>query len=455
LVSPAPAPAARPLWLAFLSFLGPLVLTNVLQALSGTLNNIYVGQLLGVKAVASVSGFFPLLMFFVSFAIGLGVGASILTGQAFGAGNNEKVRAIAGTALWTSLLLGVAVGLCGIVLAEPIMKALGTPADVLPESVAFARVMMGLLPLMFVQMTTSSLLRGLGDSVTPLYALIVSTSVTFALTPALILGWGGLPRLGVTGGAWATLAATACSLAWVAWHLRRRGHVLAPGAALKPYLKFDGALMRPMVKLGIPTGLFFITGSSADLALVSVVNSYGSHATAAWGAVAQVMAYIQFPAISIAIAGSILAAQAIGAGRVEQIAAITRMGLFMNIALTGGLAVLVTVFARPIVGLIITDPRVVDLAAAALHVSVWGSVIFGLASVFSSIMRAAGTVLVPTIISLGCLAALIVPLGLLFSRHFGLPALWATYPATYFCALVMQAMYFHLVWRKKPIRRMV
>lgn len=449
-----PAPS-RPLWKTFLVFLGPLVLTNMLHALSGTLNNIYVGQMLGVGALAAVSSFLPLLMFFISFVIGLGAGASVLTGQAWGTRDAGKVRAIAGTVLCAGFLLGVAVGLCGMLLAEPIMRLLGTPADVLPQAVAYARVLMAALPLMFVSMLAAAVLRGVGDTVTPLLSLVVSSAVILVLTPALIQGWFGLPALGVTGGAWATLLSMALALLWLAWYLKRRGRTLAPGKDFWRYVRLEKKFLKPVVRLGFPTGLFFITGSAADLALLRLVNGYGSHATAAWGAVSQVMAYVQFPAISIAIAASVLAAQAIGAGRLHQIDSVTRVGLGMNIAITGGMAVGVLVFARTIVGLFITDPAVVTLAAGLLHITVWSSLIFGLASVFTSIMRASGTVLVPTLISLGCLGLLLFPLGWAFSQTFGLRGIWMAYPASYAVALLLQAAYFFVVWKKKPILKMV
>lgn len=449
-----PTPS-RPLWKTFLVFLGPLVLTNMLQALSGTLNNIYVGQMLGVGALAAVASFFPLLMFFISFVIGLGAGASVLTGQAWGTRDAGKVRAIAGTVLCAGFLLGVAVGLCGMLLAEPIMRLLGTPADVLPQAVAYARIMMAALPLMFVSMLTAAVLRGVGDTVTPLFSLAVSSIIILMLTPALIQGWFGLPALGVTGGAWATLLSLALALLWVAWYLRRRGRTLAPDKDFWRHARLEKKFLKSVVRLGFPTGLFFITGSVADLALLRLVNSHGSHATAAWGAVSQVMTYIQFPAISIAIAASVLAAQAIGAGRLHQIDSVTRVGLGMNIAITGGLAVGVLVFARAIVSLFITDPAVINLAAGLLHITVWASLIFGLASVFTSVMRASGTVLVPTIISLSCLGLLLFPLGWAFSQAFGLRGIWMSYPATYAVALLLQATYFYAVWKKKPITKMV
>lgn len=445
----------RPLWKTFGVFLGPLILTNMLQALSGTLNNIYVGQMLGVSALAAVASFFPLLLLFISFVIGLGAGASVLTGQAWGAKDIEKVRAIAGSVLYAGFLLGVFIGLTGMWLAEPMLLLLGTPADVLPQAVAYARVMLAALPLLFVSMLTAAVLRGVGDTVTPLLSLGVSSTIILVLTPALIQGWAGLPALGITGGAWATLVSSAVALLWLGAYLHWRGRPLAPDITFWRQLRLSADVLKPVVRLGFPTGLFFITGSLADLALLRLVNGYGSHATAAWGAVSQVMAYVQFPAISIAIAASVLAAQAIGAGRLQQIDEVTRIGLGMNIALTGALAIGVVVFARTIVGLFITDPAVVTLAASLLHITVWASLIFGLASVFTAVMRASGTVLVPTLISLGCLGALLFPLGWAFSNVFGLRGIWMSYPATYAVALLLQAAYFYGVWKKKPIRKLV
>src|SRR4051812_37445070 len=105
--SPTPAAdPARPLWRTFLAFLGPMVLANILQSLSGTINNVFVGQMLGTQALAAVSGMFPIVFFFIALVIGVGAGASVLIGQAWGAGELHKVKAIAGTAIALGLGLG-------------------------------------------------------------------------------------------------------------------------------------------------------------------------------------------------------------------------------------------------------------------------------------------------------------------------------------------------------------
>ena len=274
--------AVRPLWQRFAIFLGPLVLTNVLQALSGTFNNIYLGQMLGAGAMASAVSFFPLLMLFIAFVIGLGAGSSVLIGQAWGGKQVDKVREIAGAVLFGGAVLGAGVAVVGFAAIPGIMRLLGTPPDILPAAVSYARVMMLALPLLFVFMLTSAVMRGMGDSVTPLRALAVSCATSVVLTPALIKGWLGIPPLGVPSAAWASLVSTLVALGWLAWHLSRRRHVVAP-RELRRHLHLNRPLLRAIVRLGIPTGLFFVTGSLADIALLSLVNSHGSTAIAGVG----------------------------------------------------------------------------------------------------------------------------------------------------------------------------
>jgi Na+-driven multidrug efflux pump len=138
--------------------------------------------------------------------------------------------------------------------------------------------------------------------------------------------------------------------------------------------------------------------------LLSLVNGFGSDATAAYGAVNQVVNYVQFPALSIAITASILGAQAIGAGRAHVLGAVARTGLQMNLALTGGLVVIGYLFSRYLIGAFVTSAPVIELAQTLLHIMLWSSVVFGFSSVLGGVMRASGSVLVPTGISIFCIA---------------------------------------------------
>ena len=451
----APVGAPRALWKTFLFFLAPMLLSNILQSMSGTINNIYIGQMIGVGALAAVSSFFPVMFFFIAFVIGLGAGASVLIGQAWGARDAAKAKAIAGTALSVGILLGLAVAVFGGAFTTPLLAFLGTPPDVLADSTRYARIMLIAMPGLFVFLLSTAMLRGVGDTVTPLLTLLISTATGLVVTPALIRGGGGLPQLGVASAAWASVLAFVLATLWLGWRLRRRGSPLAPDAEFIRHLRIDPTLLKAVLKVGIPTGVQMIVVALAEVALLSLVNSYGSSATAAYGAVNQVVAYVQFPAISIAITASILGAQAIGAGRADRLGAIARTALLMNLVLTGGLVLLGYLFSRHLMGFFITSAPVIEIAQTLLHIMLWSLVIFGMASAISGIMRASGSVLVPTAISILCLIGIEVPVAWFMSHRIGLNGIWWAYPVTFGAMLLLQTAYYRLVWRKKAIRRLV
>ncbi len=449
------AAAPPPLWRAFLVFLGPMILSNLLQSLSGTLNNVFIGQMLGTQALAAVSGLFPILFFFISLVIGIGAGASVLIGQAWGARELHKVKAIAGTAIALGLILGALVALFGGAFTNTLLTALGTPSDVMPIAVGYARMMMLAMPGLLAFILLTQLMRGVGDTVTPLLALGISTAVSCLLTPAFIRGWFGLPQLGVTSAAAASIASFMAALGFLAWYMRRRNHPLAPDRDLLHALRINPQLLKLVVKIGLPTGMQMIVISVAEIVLLYIVNGYGSNATAAYGAVNQVVNYVQFPALSIAITASILGAQAIGRGNPERLRAITRTGLKMNLVVTGTLVVLGYLFSRHLMALFITSEPVVELAQTLLHIMLWSSLVFGCASVLSGVMRASGTVLVPTAIAIFCIAAIEVPSAWTLSHHIGLNGVWIAYPITFVAMLVLQGLYYQVVWRKKKVVRIV
>lgn len=447
--------AARPLWLDYLTFLLPMMASNILQALFGTINSIYLGQMIGVEALAAVAGFFPVMFFFVAFIIGLGAGASVLIGQAWGAGEPAKAKVIAGTTLSVALLGGALIAVFGGSFAHQLMLALATPANVLDAATAYARIMMIAMPATFAFILMTSMMRGVGDTVTPLFALSVSTAIGLVVTPALIQGWLGLPKLGVASAAYASAIASVVTLLWLALHLRRTNHALAPDMTLLRGLRPDPLLLRKVLRIGLPTAVQLVVMSLAELVLLGLVNGFGSDATAAYGAVNQVLSYVQFPAISIAITASIFGAQAIGAGRVDRLGAIVRTGLLLNLIMTGALVLLGYLLSRLIIGLFITDAHVLELAQHLLHIVLWSTVPFGMAGVFSATMRASGTVLVPMLLSIFAIVAIEVPVAVALSRAIGVDGVWIAYPAAFCAMMLLQMSYYLLVWRKKKIRRLI
>jgi putative MATE family efflux protein len=432
-----------------------MVLSNILQGLSGTINGIYIGQMLGTQALAAVSGMFPIVFFFISLVIGIGAGASVLIGQAWGAREPDKVKAIAGTALVLGALIGLVAAVVGIAFARPAMQVLGTPLDVLDDAVAYARVMLLIMPLLLVFILYTQLLRGVSDTVSPLVALLLSTVLGLLLTPALIKGWLGLPPLGIQSAAYAGLVSYAAALGFLVWRLNRRRHVLAFDAELLGALRLDRVILAKVMRIGLPTGLQMVVISMSELVILALVNGHGSQATAAYGAVTQIVNYVQFPALSIAITASILAAQSIGAGKVERLSPILRTGLWLNLALTGSLVLLGYALSHHLLGLFLTDAGVRLQAEQLLHIMLWSLLLFGFQAVVGGIMRASGVVLMPMAISIFCILCVQLPVAYLLDLRLGLPGVWMAFPIAYLAMLVLQSAYYRMVWRFRRIERLV
>jgi putative MATE family efflux protein len=446
---------SKALWKSFVVFLAPMMLSNVLQSLFGTINNVYLGQMIGVEALAAVSVLFPVVFFCIAFVMGLSSGATVLIGQAWGAGERDKVKAVAGATLAIAMLLASIAALAGGLFSRQLMIALATPPDILDQAVSYARIMLLTMPLTFVFLLMTAMLRGVGDTFTPLLALTVSTAVGLTVTPVLIRGWFGLPALGVASAAWASAIATLLTLLWLAAYLRRSQHPLAPDAAFLRRVRLDGALLRTVLRIGIPSAVSMVVMSIAELVLLGLVNSFGSNATAAYGACNQVMSYVQFTAMSIAVTVSIFGAQAIGAGNAGRLDAIVRTGLLLNLILTGGLVALIYLFSRIILGFFITDAAVLDLAQRLLHIVLWSSVLFGMATVVSGMMRASGTVFAPMALSILAIAAVEVPSAVILSRSIGVEGIWAAYPITFTAMFILQMSYYMLVWRRRTVQRLI
>jgi len=432
-----------------------MMLSNILQSMFGTINGIYIGQMIGVDALAAASVFFPAMFFFVAFVVGLSSGASVMIGQAWGAGQPDKVKAVAGTTLTVALLLATMIAIIGGLFSRQLLTALATPPNILDAANSYARIMMITMPVTFVFILITAMMRGVGDTVTPLLALTASTVVGLAVTPALIRGWFGLPTLGVASAAVASTVSSLLTLVWLHFHLRRRRHALAFDAAFLRAMRLDLALLRTVLRLGIPTAIGMVVISLAELVLLGLVNGFGSNATAAYGAVNQVISYVQFPAISIAISVSIFGAQAIGRDNSGQVGVIVRTGLEMNLVLTGGLVALGYLFSRPLMGLFIVDPAVLELAQELLHITLWSMVLFGMATVFSGAMRAGGTVWMPLLISIVAITLVEVPAAIVLSRTIGIKGVWIAYPVTFATMFVLQMAYYGLVWRKRAVERLI
>jgi putative MATE family efflux protein len=445
----------KPMWRILLVFLVPFMLSNVLQSASQTMASIWIGRLISTQALGAVSAVFPIVFLLFSFVFGVSSGGSVLVGQAFGARDLHRVKRIAGTVLGAALYLGILVAVVGCVGSPLLLSWLATPVDIIGQADAYAKVVFLIMPAFFVYFVYSTILRGTGDSTTPFYALIISSTLAIAITPLFILGWLGLPKLGVVSAAVSGLIANIAALAWLILYLRHRDHPLKIDRETLSDFAIDWRILWSVLRIGVPTGLQVMMVSLAELAVITFVNHFGSSATAAYGAVNQIVGYVQFPAISIGISASIFGAQCIGARREDKLGSVIRSAVGLNYVIGGIIIVACYVFAWDILGWFITDPHTLRIAHELLMITLWSYAIFGNSAVLSGIMRGSGTVLVPTAIGIFAIWGVEVPAAYILMHRLGLDGVWMGYPIAYCTGLALQFCYYEFVWKRKTHERLV
>lgn len=448
-------PVQHSLWRSYMLIFLPMLLSNILQAASGTLNGVFVGRMMGVDALAAMSAFSPVFFLFLGLIIGLGAGSTVLIGQAWGARDMVKLHGIAGSAVAMVLAVSLTVAVIGALFASHLMAFLGTPSAVLDASSHYARVMMMGTPIIFMVWLMSNMSRGVGDAVSPLWALVIATITAMILTPMFIEGWLGFPQLGVMSAAVSTVVAYSIALIWLLWFWHRRHHPMAFTRAFLALIRFNPTYCKTILRIGLPTAVQMLTIAFAEIVLLGLVNGHGTKATAAYGAIVQTLGWVQFPAISIGITASILSAQAVGAGRNENVHKIVIAGLQLNLLVTGATVALTYLLSGYITSAFLTDPEVAGLAAHLLHIVLWTIVLFGLSSVFMNAMRASGAIYAPMALTMSAILFVEIPAAYVFNRWIGIDGIWWAYSLTFCTMLCLQSGYYYFVFKKRKIVKMI
>lgn len=448
-------PVHRSLWRSYLLIFLPMLLSNILQAASGTLNGVFVGRMMGVDALAAMSAFSPVFFLFLGLIIGLGAGSTVLIGQAWGARDMVKLHGIAGSAVAMVLAVSLTVAVIGGLFAPHLMAFLGTPPAVHDASSHYARIMMMGTPVIFTLWLMSTMSRGVGDAVSPLWALVIATITAMILTPMFIEGWLGFPQLGVMSAAVSTVIAYGIALLWLLWFWHRRHHPMAFTRAFLGLIRFNPTYCKTILRIGLPTAVQMLTIAFAEIVLLGLVNGHGTNATAAYGAIVQTLGWVQFPAISIGITASILAAQAVGAGRNENVHRIVITGLQLNFLVTGATVALAYLLSGYITSAFLTDPAVAGLAAHLLHIVLWTIILFGLSSVFMNAMRASGAIYAPMALTMSAILLVEIPAAYFFNRWIGIDGIWWAYSLTFCIMLCLQSGYYYFVFKKRKIVKLI
>lgn len=432
----------------------PILYGNVLQSLNGSVNAVWIGHYLGEAALTAAANSAAILFFLIATVMGLGMAATILVGQSLGAKDLDRARRVVGTSFTFFVGLSLLVALAGWLSSAHLMHLMRTPPDALPLAVAYLRVIFLALPFQFTYIFVMMILRGAGDTKTPFRFQLLSVGLDIALNPLLIFGWGVVPALGIAGSAVATLLAQSISLAGLLAWLYHKRHFLCLRAGEAHYLRPDRAILKAMVVKGIPMGLQMAVVSLSMIAMISLVNRFGSQTSAAYGACLQLWNYVQMPALAVGMAVSSMAAQNIGARRLDRVQRIAVVGVAFNFLMTGALVSAIYLFQKHALGLFLPahSDEQAGVLAIAVHIDTlvaWTFVMLGVTFVLSSVMRAAGAVMAPLIILFIALWCIRLPLAATLMTRWGADALWWSFGIGSFCGMTMSLLYYRYgPWRR-------
>ena len=444
-----------PLGRTLLIFALPQLIGNVLQSLNGSINAIWVGQLLGDTALAATASANILMFLLFALIFGFGMAATVRIGQAWGGHDVIAARRVMGTALGLTGAITLITTVAGIAYADVLLDWLATPGAARGQALAYLQVALIANPLATFTTMIAMGLRGAGDGATPLRFMILTALLDVALNPLLIQGWGPFPALGIAGSAWAMVIATTIGFAGLLiWIYAKDLPLRLRGAELR-WLIPARAETAYLLSKGLPMGAQMLIISSAGVVMIGLVNREGLITAAAYGALLQIWNYIGMPAMAIGGAVSAMVAQHIGARREDRVDAISRAGALSNLAMTGVMIAALVPFDRPVLELFLgsSSPSV----AAALHIqdlAIWTYLPFGVTIVLFGALRAYGVIYAQLLVLF--FAMYVVRLGAYYLLYpsFGADALWYSFMLSSIVSMLLtMAVYFYAPWRGRMLER--
>ncbi|OQX75704.1 MAG: MATE family efflux transporter [Bacteroidetes bacterium 4484_249] len=426
-------------------FATPMLLGNVFQQMYNIVDSIIIGNFIGKQALAAVGASFPIIFALISLVIGFATGATIIIAQYFGAKQIEKVKRTIDTLYIFLFFASIVLSVLGILFSEPIFKLIQLPEDIMPYATKYLNIYLSGLIFFFGFNGTAAILRGLGDSKTPLYFLILSTitNIVFDLLFVLVFKWG------IAGVAVATVISQGGAFFTAIIYLNKTHKVVRLSIF---NLVFDREIFRQSIKIGLPSGLQQTFVSLGLLALTWIVNLFGTNVIAAYSIAMRIDSLAAMPAMNFSAALSTFVGQNLGANKPERV----RSGLIATFKMTTVISVTITLiaifFARSLMGVFTNDKDVIEIGAHYLFIVSSFYIMFSTLFVVSGVMRGAGDTLIPMFITLFALWFVRIPLSYYLSQHIGETGIWWSIPIGWF--LGMSLTYFYYLtgrWKKKAV----
>jgi len=336
-------------------FAFPLLLANILQSFYNVVDMLVVGRIVGDTGLAAIGNASKLCYIINSICIGMTMGGAVLIAQYKGAddkkGQAESFQMLALLSLVSSLLVTIV----SLATYQPLFKMLNVPADTYQDACGYMKIICCGTVFVFGYNAVCSVLKGLGDSKSPLYFVGIATIINVVLDIILVGPFG----MGTAGAACATITAQGISFVISLFYLKR--HKIFFSMETQRKFMFQWDKLTAILKVGLPTAIQMVVVNTAYLLVTGMLNQFGTAVSAAFNVGLQINTFAGMPCWAIGQAVTAMVGQCMGAGQVKRIRKVVKISLLMNVAVTLVVVISIQIFAKPLILLFgSTSPEVVN-----------------------------------------------------------------------------------------------
>jgi len=387
-----------------IAFSVPLLIGNLAQQMYNTADSIIVGKYVGDSALAAVGTSGPILNLLLLLFMGISTGAGILVSQYFGAHRQEELEKSVGTCLTLTFIASLIIMAVGPLIIEPLMTLLDTPPDVYDMAVDYLMIVtVGIMGSAYYNIG-SGILRGLGDSVSPLIFLIVACMLNIVLDIVFVANFG----MTADGVALATVIAQTVSAFLCVWKIT---HMKKTLTVKRKNLIPDKYITSKTIRLGLPSGLTQMIFSMAAIVVQALTNSFGTSVIACAIVVMRVDGFAMMPNFTFGMAMTTFVGQNVGAGRLDRVQEGVKKGTAAGLLVATVLVAAILIFGKNLIHMFTETQEVIDLGTHMLRILALGYIAMAVTQTLSGVMRGAGDTITPMWISLLSTVVIRMPLA--------------------------------------------
>lgn len=434
-------------WKVILRFTFPLLIGNILLQTYNLVDSVIVGQFLGKEALAAVSASFFIYYFTISIIIGIGSGITVVISQYYGAKQYEKVQRSFSSFFIFMLISGIFLSIIGLIFAETFFRITQTPEDIIPQAVRYFKIYVAGTFLFITFNSLISILRGIGDSTRPMYFILITALLNVLLDLLFIVVF----KWDIGGVALATIIAQGSGMCVALRYIHQRHPILS---IQKKDMVFDRKLFIQGLKIGLPTSVQQSSISLGLIALLGIVNGFGTDTLTAYGAAGKIETLIIQAILTSASALAAFCGQNIGAMNFDRVRKGILFCLKMNTVFCLITFVIIYFFGTDIMRIFTSDENVIAIGHEYLLITGSFFVIHGALNILNGALRGAGDTLFTMTTSIITFWLARIPLAYYLSNLWGTAGIWWAINFSIGAGLIATFIYHQTGrWKKQSVIR--